>query len=209
MIYNKDIISEWPSRYRAAFINSLSGFKMPFLVGTVSADKTENLAIFNSLIHIGASPAAYAFLFRPDTVRRDTLNNILESGFYSFNYLKTDDFMKAHQTSAKYEADVSEFEAVGFNSEYLDAFNAPFVKEAPVKVGLKFQERIDIPFNGTILIIGTIEKVILNDEIVGKDGFVDLEKEKILAGCGLDAYYETKSLGRLSYAKPEKWPDFI
>jgi hypothetical protein len=36
-------------------------------------------------------------------------------------------------------------------------------------------------------------------------GGVGLEKENILGCVGLDAYYNPQFLGRLSYAKPEKW----
>ncbi len=209
MILSKDDILNWPSRYRATFINSLSGFKTPFLIASVSDKNIENLAIFNSLIHIGASPATYAFLLRPDTVRRDTYNNILQTGFYTFNFITKTDFIKAHKTSAKYDEDVSEFDAVGFNSEYINSFKAPFLKESPVKIGLKFLQKVDISVNGTILIIGSVEKIIMNDKIVSNDGFVDLEKEDIVSGTGLDAYYENKLLGRLSYAKPYENPDII
>jgi len=45
----------------------------------------------------------------------------------------------------------------------------------------------------------------LNHNIFGDDGFVALEKEGILLSYGLDGYYSTEFLGRLSYAKPENW----
>lgn len=196
-------------RYRATFINSLAGFKTAVLIGSKSEDGFSNLAIFNSLIHIGANPPMYGFLCRPDTVKRDTLSNILETNYYTFNYVKAEDYEKAHQTSAKYEREVSEFEKTGFGETYIDNFFAPFVQEAVVKIGLRFEEKIDIKINGTILIIGSIEKIVLNENIISKDGFVALEKERVLACTGLDAYYQTEFIGRLSYAKPEKWPERI
>jgi len=207
MIINQSDISAMEQRYRSTFINSLAGIKQVVLVGTRSVDRQSNLAIFNSLIHIGANPALYGILFRPDTVRRDTLRNILETGQYTLNYIQSCDFEKAHQTSAKYESNISEFRETGFTGQYSEPFIAPFVKEAVVKIGMKFEERIDLKINGTILVIGSIQHIDINENIVGKDGFVALAGGNLLACSGLDAYYSVNFLGRLSYAKPEKWPE--
>ena len=209
MKINKSDIENLERRYRGTFFNSLAGYKQAFLIGTQSVGGLQNLAIFNSLIHIGASPALYGVLFRPDTVQRDTLKNILETGFYTFNFVETKDWEKAHQTSAKYENGVSEFEAVGFQAEVTTSFFAPFVQESPIKIGLKFESKIEIPQNGTILVIGSIETIELADNLVSADGFVDLEKAHVLGCVGLDAYFEPKTIGRLSYAKADKWPEKI
>lgn len=196
-------------RYRATFINALAGYKQPFLIGTRSKGGLDNLAIFNSLVHLGANPALFGVLFRPDTVRRDTLNNIVETGYYTFNFIKGKDCQKAHQTSAKYESDVSEFDAVGFKPEYADDFWPPFVEQSPVKIGMKYESKIEIPINGTFLVIGTIETIELDMHLIAEDGFVDLTKADVLGCIGLDAYFEPKKVSRLSYASPEKWPEII
>jgi len=209
MQLNKSDLEKMEQRYRATFINSLAGFKTALLIGSKSADGFSNLAIFNSLIHIGANPPMYGFLCRPDTVKRDTLSNILETNYYTFNYVKSEDYKKAHQTSAKYEREVSEFEKTGFTETYINNFFAPFAQEAVVKIGLRFEEKIDIKINGTILIIGSIENIEMNADIISEDGFVALEKENVLACTGLDAYYHSDFIGRLSYAKPERWPEKI
>jgi flavin reductase (DIM6/NTAB) family NADH-FMN oxidoreductase RutF len=207
--FNLGDFEKMQSRYRATLFNSLAGFKTAVLVGSTSEDGHANLAVFNSIIHIGANPPMYAFILRPDTVRRDTLSNILETGFYTFNYLSADNYEKVHQSSAKYEKEVSEFEKIGLEELYIDNFFAPFVKEAPIKIGLKFLERVDISVNGTIMIIGAIEFVQFEEKILSEDGFVALEKNDILACTGLDAYYRSSFIGRLSYAKPDKWPERI
>lgn len=205
MILNGKDILKMEQRYRATLINSLAGFRQAVLVGTRSADGCSNLAIFNSLIHLGASPALYGLISRPDTVRKDTLQNILYTKEYTLNYVRKSDFKKAHQTSAKYEASVSEFEKVGFTEAFLNDFRAPFVDEAVVKIGMKFEDKLDIQINGTILIIGSLQSIQLNQHILGGDGFVALEKENTLVSCGLDGYYSTEFLGRLNYAKPDNW----
>ncbi len=88
---------------------SLAGFRQVVLVGSKSADGSSNLAIFNSLIHLGANPALFGLINRPDSVQRDTLQNILETKEYSLNYIRSSDYKKAHQTSARYGKGISEF----------------------------------------------------------------------------------------------------
>lgn len=206
MIIDKETLNEYESRYRALLINSLAGVKQAILIGTKSKDGCSNLAIFNSLIHIGANPPLWGFICRPDVVKRDTLNNILETNHYTINYVSVSDFEKAHQTSAKYDKNVSEFEACGFTEYYVENFDAPFVAEAPVKIALKMEQKIDISINNTILIIGSIQQIEIDEKLISSDGFVALDKANTLACAGLDAYYETHLIERLSYAKTEKWP---
>ena len=59
MILNKEDIAQLEQRYRTAFVNSLAGFRQAVLVGSKSVAGHENLAIFNSLIHLGANPALF------------------------------------------------------------------------------------------------------------------------------------------------------
>jgi flavin reductase (DIM6/NTAB) family NADH-FMN oxidoreductase RutF len=132
---SSDDIRIMESRKRAHFINSLGGFKSVSLVGTVDKFSAENLAIFSSIVHLGASPALIALIFRPSPPERDTLRNILDTGFYSINHINDEIYKKAHQTAAKYEAGHSEFDATGLNPEYKNDFIAPFVAESKVQIG--------------------------------------------------------------------------
>lgn len=209
MILNKVDIQNLEQRYRGTFINSLVGFKAVVLVGTKNSLGGTNLAIFNSLTHIGANPALWALVFRPATVERHTLNNIYHTKNYTINFVNAVHYQKAHQTSAKYPLAMSEFDAVGFTPQYIANHNAPFVQEAEIKIGLQFEEAIDIKVNGTILVIGSINYIELQNDLVSHDGFVALEKANILACTGLDAYYNTNFINRLTYAKHNTWPKII
>jgi len=202
---NKDIL-EMPGRFRANFCNSLVGYKTLGLVGTQNKDGAENLAIFSQLIHIGANPPLFGILFLPHTVRRDTLENIVETKSYTINHVAKSFYKKAHQSGAKYDRGHSEFKAVGLNSEYLKNHPTPFVQEAQVKIGLNFQSRIDIEANGTILIIGEVQLVETNEEHIKPDGFIDQVANETVLGSGQDAYYTANKLARLSYPQPESNP---
>ncbi len=202
MILSKNDIVQLEQRYRTAFINSLAGFRQAVLVGTQSAEGKSNLAIFNSLIHLGANPALFGLINRPDSVQRDTLQNIKDTNTYTLNYVKAADYKKAHQTSARYDKGVSEFTKVGFTELFKSEINAPFVAEAIVRISMQLEEIVPIAINGTILIIGSIQSVEMNDELIGTDGFVDLASAAVLISQGLDAYFTASNVGRLNYAKP-------
>lgn len=204
MLIKKSDIENFQSRYCAKFINSLAGIRQASLIGTRSLSGHSNLAIFNSLVHLGSSPALYGLVFRPNVVRRDTLNNILETKEFSINYVSVNDYKKAHQTSAKYEKNQSEFKEVGFTEVCLLDSKIPFIKEANVKIALKFEEKVNLTINQTILIIGSVQFIELDEKIIDEDGFVGLEKQENLVCSGLDAYYKTELLSRLSYAEVEK-----
>jgi hypothetical protein len=87
-------------RYRAAFVNSLSGFKSVCLIGTKNPSQQTNLAIFNSLVHIGANPPYIGFISRPDSVDRHTLSNIKETGLYTINHIREDFYEKFQNLKA-------------------------------------------------------------------------------------------------------------
>ena len=188
--------------YRTTFINSLAGFRQAVLVGTKSQAGLTNIAIFNSLIHLGANPALLGLVSRPDVVPRDTYKNILETKSYTLNYVHYTDFEKAHQTSARYASGISEFEKIGFKEAYTHGCYAPFVSNAIVKIAMKLEDTISIPLNGTILIIGSIQQIEMDNKLVGQDGFVDLSQAEVLISQGLDAYFVSKAVGRLGYTKP-------
>lgn len=202
MILTKQNILDFEKLYRSAFVNSITGFKSASLVGTVSKQGDTNLAIFNSVIHVGANPPALGFLMRPVSVERQTYDNIKETGYFTLNHINKDIFKKAHQTSARYEKEISEFDACGLTPDFTKTIKTPYVKESKIKIGLKFVEEKEVKFNKTILIVGEIIEIILPDDVTAKDGFVDIERASSIAISGLDSYHETKRIARLSYSKP-------
>lgn len=201
-VIKKEEIADMPSRYRASLINSLSGIKGGHLLGTVSQEGQTNLAIFNSIVHIGANPPLMGFILRPTTVERHSWANIHATNCFTLNLIKSDFVQKAHQTSAKYPQEVSEFEAVGLTPLFLDNMKAPFVKESDIGIGLHFKEQIPIPLNGTSLVIGEIAFIRIGEDLILNDGMIDLEKANTVSIQGLNTYYAPNRLGQFPYAKP-------
>jgi len=196
-------ILQMETRNRAAFVNSLSGFKSASLIGSIDSKGNTNLAIFSSVIHLGSNPALIGFINRPDSTGRHTLENILETNCFTINHINKSIYKKAHQTSARYPKYVSEFEVTGLTPEFSKILKAPYVKESCIKYGLELIERHDLKINGTILIIGNVVEVIIPENCLLIHGAINIEKAETITISGLDSYHTTSHLSRLTYAKPE------
>ncbi|MFM7646386.1 MAG: flavin reductase family protein [Sphingomonadales bacterium] len=199
-------VKSWDRFYRGNFINSLSGFKSVSLIGTADKENNPNLAIFSNIVHLGADPALVGFINRPKEASPHTLANIEQTQCYTINHIHEDFVEKAHQTSAKYGIDESEFEKTGLTALWTADSKAPYVKESKVRYSLQLQEIIPIKKNNTFLVIGSIQDIYVPTIAVKSDGFVDLAGVGSLASLGLDGYYKTTAVNRYSYAKPGQQP---
>jgi len=209
MILNAEELKALPKIKRLNMVNSITGIKPANLIGTIDEIGKTNLAIFSSVVHLGSNPAIIGMILRPNTeVRRHTFENIETTKFYTINHVNKNFVEQAHYTSAKFSKEQSEFKYCNFTEEYLQDFKAPFVKESNIKIGLKFEEAIPIKMNGTILVIGSIQKIILPDEFVNADGQVNLQKAESAGISGLNCYYEFLKIAELPYARVKELPDF-
>ncbi len=202
-------LSQMETRYRASLVNSLGGFKSVVMISTISTQKVHNLAIFNSLFHLGANPPLCGFIVRPDVSPRHTLQNILDHHYFTINHLNEKIYVNAHQTSARYHETISEFDEVKLNRESISGHDVVYVKESHLKFLCEFKQKIDIEINGTCMIIAEIKEIVLPDAAMGNDGFIDLETAESITCSGLDSYHITKKIARLTYAKPNTWPSKI
>ena len=202
MKYSKQDITSMEQRFRAHFINSLSGYKSANVIGTRNAAGQQNACIVSSVLHLGADPALLAFINRPHTVERHTLENIIETGYYTINQVAADHYQQAHHTSARFDREISEFDAAGLAPEQTDFF-APYVAASPIKYGMRLVERTTLEVNKTVLVIGEVEEIYIGDTSwVANDGKIDINAANTVCVSGLDEYHTTQSLGRLPYAKP-------
>ncbi len=199
MILRSSDIDKLDKYYRINLINQLSGVKGANLIGSVSGTGLSNVAIFNSVIHIGANPASVGFVLRPLTVARHTYSNIMETGFYTINQVSSSFIDKAHHTSGKYAEGISEFTEVGLQEEYLGDFKAPYVGESKIRMGVSFVEKHEIALNGTVLMVGKIEELVIEDGLIESTGHLDLDAANAMGVAGLDTYYGVKKRVRKGY----------
>jgi flavin reductase (DIM6/NTAB) family NADH-FMN oxidoreductase RutF len=201
--FTKEDLLEKGKSFNRDFVNCLSGYKSLNLVGTVNEDTgITNLAPFSQIFHIGANPPTVGILFRPHTVERHTLENILKNGCFTLNHVTEAFYKAAHHCSARW--DQSEFQATGLKEKYLNDFKAPFVAESPLKMACVLKDKITLAVNETVLVIGSIEEVWVASDAVGEDGFIALDKLGTITVSGLDSYHSVNKLARLAYAKPDR-----
>lgn len=186
---------------RLNLINSLSGIQPVNLIGTMN-NGVSNLAIFNSVMHIGSSPALMGFIMRPDQdIRRDTLINIVKTGEFTINHVSLDKLSDAHQTSAKYPRSISEFNKCGFTEQFLEGYSAPFVRESLVQIGMSYVKSIPIDINKTQLIIGEVEHIFIPENSITEEGYLELEILKSTGVCGLNSYYQLSKIRSYPYSR--------
>ena len=199
---NKDI-QNLEHLYKINLINSCSGFKSANLLATISKEGVTNVAIFSSVTHLGSNPPTLGFILSPTTVPRDTYKNIKESGVFTINHIYEDIIEDAHHTSAKYKENISEFNVTNLEEEFKGNFKAPFVKNSPVQMCMKFVEEIYVASNDVLLIVAQIEELYIKEELLEKDGLINLYKGNIAAINGLDTYAIPKFKKQLTYQRPK------
>ena len=208
MHYTKSEIKDLNRIKRLRLMNSITGIKSANLIGTISESGNSNLAIFSSVVHLGSDPALIGFVMRPNNnVKRDTLNNILETKHFTINHVNSNFVEKAHYTSLNFNQDQSEFDYCNLESFYIDNYSAPFVKESKVKIGLKLNEIIPIKSNGCKFIIGEVEHILIDNSIdLITDGSINLENSNAVGVGGLNSYYLMKKIVELPFPRLSTTP---
>ena len=189
--------------FRLNLINSITGYKSANLIGTKTDNKINNVAIFSSVTHLGSDPPLIGFITRPENGNRNTYNNILKNKIFTINHIVKNQIISAHQSSAKYPKNVSEFDKTDLKVEFKNNFDAPFVKDSPVQIGCSFVNKYFIKENKTTLMIGQVEMLFINKKLLVEDGFVQLDREDVITVNGLDGYALPKLIKRIPYARPK------
>ena len=202
-VFSLEDINQMHHLYRINLINSCSGYKSANLIGTKDLQGVSNVAVFSSVTHLGSNPGLLGFFLRPTTVIRNTYDNIKKTGKYTLNHIHSDILEDAHHTSAKYDVSISEFDMTNLEEEYKDGFIAPFVKGCPIQMAMEYVEEYPIKANNTILLIGRITKLYVPDDLLEKDGFINLSKGKVATINGLDGYAVPELKNRLEYQRPK------
>ena len=198
--FSYEAIMDLDSFFRRNLINCLSGYKSLILIATKNKKGVTNVAPFSQVFHIGAAPPLVGILFRPHTVKRDTLENILDTNFFTLNHVTPSFYQEAHWTAAIWEG--SEFDGTGLEEEKKVGFFAPFVKGSPLQLGCSLVETQTLQVNQTVLVIGSIDHIYIEEKGLRKDGSLDLNALETVTVSGLDEYHIGEKLGRLAYPKP-------
>ena len=202
--FSEASITELESRYRNNLINSISGYKSANLIGSISKQGITNLAVFNSVVHLGSNPALLGFILRPTTVPRHSFSNMKQMGVFTVNHIAKNQIEAAHHTSAKYPEGISEFDETNLRAIYKNDFQAPFVDGAPIQIACRYVNNYLIKENDTRLVVGAIEGVYIADKMILEDGWVQLDLGDVVTINGLDGYALPQLIERFPYARPKE-----
>lgn len=209
MFLDSEDIKKLEKTKRLKLINSITGVKPANLIGTKNKGGISNVAIFSSVVHLGSKPPLLAFVTRTSKdVNRNTLNNIVETKYYTINQIQKEFVKNAHYTSAKFNENISEFEMCKIEEENIDDFFAPFVKKSNLKIGMKLKEIIPIKSNDSTLVVGQVMKIIIDKSFLKNDFMFDLEKSGSIAIGGLNEYFTIKNLDHFPYVRLNDFPKF-
>jgi len=172
-----------------------------WLLGTQSEVGITNLAVMNSIVHVGASPPLVGMVFRPLTVPRHSYENIKHSTFYTLSSIQSEYLDPSHQASAKYAADESEFDKAGLTEDYTLSSEVPAVRESAIQMVLKWHEEHTLE-NGCIFMVGAIKKFKIDSQYILADGQIDHEAIGTLGALGLNTYYRMPKGIFKEYARP-------
>lgn len=200
---SREEISQMEKVERLNLINSCTGYKSANLIATKSLEGKSNVAIFSSITHLGSEPALIGFIMRPTTVPRDTYKNLKDTGYFTVNHITVDMIADAHHTSANYELGISEFDKTNLLEEYKEDIEIPFVKGSPVQLYCKYINEYNIKENDTIHVIASIEKLFFEEDLLHDDGWLQIDKGKVISLNGLDGYCLPKLVDRFQYARKD------
>tara|TARA_A100001011_G_C14318521_1_gene849220 strand:- start:3006 stop:3659 length:654 start_codon:yes stop_codon:yes gene_type:complete len=204
--YKNEQIKSLDRFYRANLINSIIGIKQANLIATVTSENTTNLAIFSSGVHLGSNPALIGIFSRPKTkYPKQTLDNILFKKQFTINHVNLDILKRSHATSYKFDEFISEFSECNLKERYIEDFDAPFVNEAEIAVGLKYLNNYEIVENGVVMIVGEVQHILIRDsDHIQENGEIDFQSSQSVGVSGNNTYYKLKNHRTLDYVASSK-----
>ncbi|GCD79240.1 flavin reductase family protein [Schleiferia thermophila] len=190
MTYLDDLLAGADKYFKINLFNTVSGIRSVWMIGTADSRGRKNLGLFNSVVHIGANPPLLGVVFRPESVRRHTLENIRSTGFFTFNSINQAILDLAHKTSLKYSDQEDEFDILGFTPFYFPNHTTPAVEDSPLKILLKRKEEHLIEANKTVFVVGEIINLAVdNSSAVDENGCIRHDLLNHAAISGLNDYY--------------------
>ncbi|NTW72419.1 MAG: flavin reductase family protein [Eubacteriaceae bacterium] len=163
-------------------------------ISTRSADGIDNLAPYSQFQNLTFDPP-YVMIGinqNPDGKRKDTTNNIEQTGEFVYNMVTYDLKDKMNKTAVGVDPSVDEFEFAGLKKVPSKLVKPFRVAESPVQMECVYYTTLRLPgrgLSGTVdVIIGKVLAVHIADDVIRPDGRLDIVKIKPLARLGYADY---------------------
>ena len=143
-------------------------------ISSLSADGVPNLAPYSFFNMLAVSPAIVGF---SSGMRKDSQNNIEETGEFVYNFASVDLIDPVNISSSHVPNTVNEFELAGVTAVASTCVKAPRVAEAHAHLECEYLQTVALPHvSGKeipwSLILGRVVAVHIDDAFI-KDGLVD------------------------------------
>ena len=164
-------------------------------ISTVSKDGQDNLAPFSQFNNLSFDPPMVMVSFQhggseDNAHRKDTLNNIEDTGCFVYNIVPYDLREKMNLTATP--GDFDEFEYAGLTKADSIRVAAKRVAESPINMECEYVQTIHFPSKsnrGVIdMVIGRVVEVHIADEVLTPEGRIDFLKIKPLGRMGYFDY---------------------
>lgn len=172
-------------------------------VSSVSEAGVTNLAPYSFFNGVGANPPTVVFCpaNQRDGSPKDSLRNVLETNEFVVNVVSSDDAAVMNQSSANYDSEVSEFEAIGIETLESEKVTPPRIASSRAQFECRLLQHIELGTgpSGANVVIGEIVLLHVADSIIS-DGIVDPAKLDNIGRLGGKAY--TKTTDRFELDRP-------
>jgi flavin reductase (DIM6/NTAB) family NADH-FMN oxidoreductase RutF len=203
LLFDAEKIAGMDSTFRRNFMNTLSGPKPCWLMGSLNEHNQPNFGLFSNVVHLSAQPPCMGVVFRPLTVPRHSYHNLHTRGFVSLNLVTTSLLPQAHLFSANWPDDGSEIKHIGLETEWAPGnVTVPLAKKSPVQILVSPGESMILDVSKTVFQVLHIHWVRLHPELLSDDGLIDMPQADAIASLGLDAYLSVRAQARFVHAKP-------
>ncbi len=189
-------------------------------VSSRSAEGVVNLAPYSFFNAMAESPPIVVFAPNNPRIgggRKDTLENIEQTGDFVVNLCNWDLRAAMNASSAHVPPDVDEIELAGLTAAPSEIVKAPRVAEAPAALECEFLFRVRLPGASPKIennaCFGRVVGIHISDEII-VDGMVDMSRYRPIARCGYMDYALVESVfsmdrpdDNLEAYEARKWRD--
>ena len=172
-------------------------------ISTISKDGIPNLAPFSYYAGISSEPPLIVVSIgrKKDGERKDTWQNIEDTGEFVINLVDYPLAEKMVITSHPFDREVNEFKEAGLTEEKSSIVKAPSVLEAPVKIECENYQIIQIGHMG--LVIGKVLLVRFDDKLWNPEGYIDTTKLDLVGRLGGNLYCRINKENIFEIKKPK------
>jgi flavin reductase (DIM6/NTAB) family NADH-FMN oxidoreductase RutF len=162
-------------------------------ISTLSRKGEHNLAPYSQFQNLTFDPPYVMFAANQTTfgIRKDTVTNVEQTGEFVYNMATYDLREAVNRSAAEAAPDVDEFELAGVTKAPSVVVKPCRVAESPVHLECTYHQTLRLPGSGAMgtvdIIIGRVVRVHIKDEVIGRDGRIDVLRIRPLARLG---YYD-------------------